>query len=252
MSEQTETDTITCAVCERRLLPGERANPYVSREGAEVSVCELCKSRAESAGWLRPEQIEQGAGTTEGRGGRRQRGELLSGLRNRVERERAERRRRREEKAATGEERSADVESHEPQPAQPAPAPARAERNPKPAPEQSKVRHGGVGGLGPAEVLSAFNESENRRTVAGLSRSLGAPRATAIAIRTSSGHPGARITIAWDLAWYQWEVGPGKRGPEIRQISKGETVDQLRASDRNWNLEVGEDGALSRRKASAR
>jgi hypothetical protein len=246
LTEQTETDTITCAVCERRLLPGERANPYVSREGTEVSVCELCKSRAESAGWLRPEQVEPGAGATEGRGSRRQRGELLSGLRNRVERERSERRRRREEKAAADEEARAGEAASEP--AEPAPA----ERKPKPAPEPSKVRHGGVGGLGPAEVLAAFNESEHRRTIAGLSRSLGAPRATAIAIRTSSGHPGARITIAWDLAWYQWEVGPGKRGPEIRQISKGETIDQLRASDRNWNLEVGEDGALSRRKASAR
>ncbi len=97
------------------------------------------------------------------------------------------------------------------------------------------------------ESLTAFNGSEFRRTVSGLSKSLGEPRATAIAIRTTSGDTGARITVAWELAWYQWEVGPGARRPEVREIARGETIDQLRAADRNWNLDVSRDGTLARR-----
>jgi hypothetical protein len=97
------------------------------------------------------------------------------------------------------------------------------------------------------ESLAAFNGSEHRRVVSGLSKSLGEPRATAIAIRTSSGDVGARITVAWELAWYQWEVGPGSRGPEVRETARGETIDQLRAADRNWNLDVSRDGTLARR-----
>ncbi len=250
MSGPTEVDATTCAVCERNLLPGERAIPYVSREGTEVIVCELCKSRAESAGWLRPEQAEGRVTAPAGRSGRRQRGELLSGLRGRVERER---RRRREEEDTVSEAEEEEAESEQ----ESVPEQGLGRRGQTHAPGQApaadegvQARHGGVGGLGPAEVLAAFNGSEHPRTIAGLSRSLGEPRATAIAVRTASGHPGARITVAWDLAWYQWEVGPGKRGPEIRQIAKGETIDQLRASDRNWNLSVGDDGALRRRKAS--
>ena len=86
-------------------------------------------------------------------------------------------------------------------------------------------------------------------TVAGLSRTLGPPRATALAIRTPSGSPGARLTVAWELTWYQWEVGPGEAGPEVRESGKGETIDQLRAADRSWNLLVASDGTLEQRVA---
>lgn len=103
-----------------------------------------------------------------------------------------------------------------------------------------------------AGAIAAFNAAEQRRTVSGLSRSLGVPKASGLAVRTASGANGVRLTVAWELAWYQWEVGPGKRGPELRQIAKGETVDQLRAADRNWNLSVAEDGTLSQKRGGGR
>ena len=243
MSDANETSERICAVCGRRLLTGERATAYVSREGAEVSVCELCKVRAEAAGWMRPGE-STAPGANAGRR-RRPRGDLLAGLLARSgqprqeKAERADGRRRR----GAGAEESPAPESQEAT----EPTPARASgRGAKPASE-APVRS--AAGPDVSEAVAAFNGSSNRRTIAGLSRSLGEPKATAIAVRTAAGDTGARLTVAWELAWYQWEIGPGPRGPEVRQIAKGESIDQLRAADRNWNLEMAADGTLTRRRS---
>jgi hypothetical protein len=244
-TEKTERAETTCAVCGRRLLVGERAVVYVSREGAEAEVCELCKERAEAAGWLRPEDAEARRGSETGRRPGRRRGELLGGLLERVERERASRaeRRRRtaeERRSRSGPERQPGEDAER--------APSGGGERPAERPSESEERpRRSTAGPDVNEAVTAFNASENRRTVAGLSRSLGRPQATVLAVRTASGHPGARLTVAWELAWYQWEIGPGRHGPEVRQIAKGETIDQLRAADRNWNLELTDDGLLRRR-----
>ena len=39
----------------------------------------------------------------------------------------------------------------------------------------------------------------------------------------------AASTVAWEITWYQWEVGLGEMGPEVRESGKGDTIDQLRA-----------------------
>ncbi len=133
------------------------------------------------------------------------------------------RRRRRAEDAGAPLERSAPVAASEPDLG---PTPADAELE---------------------EALRNFNFSDHRRTVAGLSRTLGPPRAAALAIETASGVPGFRVTVAWELTWYQWEIAAGENGVEVRESGKGETIDQLRAADRAWNLMVGSDGTLHRR-----
>lgn len=259
----------SCAVCRRRLLPGERAAPYVTPEGHEVAVCELCKARAEAAGWLRPEQAAAATAQPSARG--RQRGQLFGGLRRRAERERGGRGREEREPASGGDDDASagdDGERQGPSAARPrgsrdaeeaprppaerarAARPARPERSRAARPERAERPPRNAAGPDLDEAIAAFNASELRRTVASLSRTLGEPRATALAVRTAAGGNGARITVAWELAWYQWEIGAGRRRPEIRQIAKGETVDQLRAADRNWNLRVEGDGTLARRSAA--
>ena len=104
-------------------------------------------------------------------------------------------------------------------------------------------------GIGLADALAAFNHTDHRRTVAGLSRTLGEPRATALAVEGPDGHPAARLTVAWELTWYQWEVGASPAGAEVRESGKGETIDQLQPADRAWNLLVAADGTLERRTA---
>ena len=222
----------TCQVCGRRLLPGERPTTYVASNGSEAVVCELCKPRAEAAGWLRPEEHEAlgGAGGRD----RRPRGQRLGGLLSRLP------------AAANGEGRSRAG-------APPRRAGTTDSRQRRPAPEaepQRAVPLGDSSGTTLPEALAAFNASNHRRTVAGLTRTLGAPRASGLAIRTNGGSPGARLTVAWELTWYQWEVGPGPRGPEVRESGKGETIGQLRAADRTWNLLVDSDGTLEKRAAS--
>lgn len=266
MAEQSETTEQSCAVCGRSLLIGERSSPYVSREGTEVAVCELCKIRAESAGWKRPEEVEASGGATAGRRRRRRRGELLSGLLARGDRERRQRgepgRRQAEESDADAAQAEAREEGED-DARREAPSqrgggedsPARRGRQRRERSSRSstasseRAKSASAAGPDVNEAVAAFNASENRRTIAGLSRSLGEPQVSAIAVRTASGATGARLTVAWELAWYQWEIGPGKRGPEIRQIAKGETVDQLHAADRKWNLKMDSDGTLSRRSA---
>jgi hypothetical protein len=248
MAEPAETADKTCAVCRRSLLIGERSSAYVTEDGAATTVCELCKPRAEAAGWLRPEDAERAGGARTAGRRRRGRGELFGGIL-----ERTQQRRDRGGRKAEGERRSrpGDSEAGSEPAAGSDSGPDRSRRRSAeaPQPQPSASPSGGAGrsvaGLDLRQALAAFNASESRRTIAGVSRSLGEPHATMLAVRTAGGDTGARLTVAWDLAWYQWEIGPGERGPEVREVGKGETIDQLRTVDQNWNLQMAEDGTLS-------
>ena len=220
----------SCAVCGRRLLAGERPSTYLTREWTEVTVCELCKPRAEAAGWMRPEEAEELRASGAGRERRRPRGQMLGGLLSRLPST--------QQGAGEG-------------------GGAQRERSPsRRAPIAEPSRPAVAPGLTPADVeleeaLRTFNFSDHRRTVAGLTRTLGPPRAGALAIETAGGVPGFRVTVAWELTWYQWEIAAGEHGIEVRESGKGETIDQLRAEDRSWNLMAGNDGTLHRRTAEA-
>lgn len=233
MSEEP-TDP-ACAVCGRRLLAGERPSTYVSRDWVEATVCELCKPRAEAAGWMRPEEAEQLRASGAGRERRRPRGQMLGGLLARLDPARGE-----HGAAAQEPERTAAVS----QPRERAGAAVGTRPVGRPAPEASPAD------AELAEALRTFNFSDHRRTVAGLTRTLGPPRAGALAIETSGGVPGFRVTVAWELTWYQWEIAAGEHGIEVRESGKGETIDQLRAENRDWNLLVGNDGTLHARTAA--
>jgi hypothetical protein len=50
-----------------------------------------------------------------------------------------------------------------------------------------------------------------------------------------------RITVAWELCWYQWGVDQADR---VVEIAKGEDVEQLDRSARHWNADVGDAGQL--------
>lgn len=237
MNEEAKPDP-SCHVCGRRLLPGERPATYVTRDGTEAVVCELCKSRAEAAGWLRPEEVDAQGGATGGRERRRPRGPMLGGLLSRLP------------AATNGEGRPPRQGREAEAPAEPR-RPRRERAAESPGNGAPALPAGDSPGTTLPEALRAFNASDHRRTVAGLTRTLGPPRASGLAVRTKGGYPGARLTVAWELTWYQWEVGPGPRGPEVREAGKGETIGQLRAADRTWNLLVDSDGTLEKRSVSA-
>lgn len=91
-------------------------------------------------------------------------------------------------------------------------------------------------------ALEAFNESEHRRTVAGLLRSLGEP---SVCVATSAHSPAeVRVTVAWELSWYQWEVDLDAGDTPVREFAKGAEPDELEERDRAWNARAIDDGEL--------
>jgi hypothetical protein len=94
----------------------------------------------------------------------------------------------------------------------------------------------------PERALARFNASEAARTVAGLVRTLGEPR---VSIGSAAGSPSeVRITVAWELCWYQWGVDLGDEMRAVFQLGKGNEIDQLDGSARQWNARAGEGGGL--------
>jgi hypothetical protein len=87
-----------------------------------------------------------------------------------------------------------------------------------------------------------FNASEAGRAVVALSRTLGAPHAS---VGASAGSPGVvRVTVAWELSWYQWGVDVGDGLRPVFELGKGGEIDQIDAAARQWNAVVGADGKL--------
>jgi hypothetical protein len=82
-------------------------------------------------------------------------------------------------------------------------------------------------------AVDRFNASEAARTVAGLARTLGEPR---VSIGAAAGSAeAARITVAWDLTWYQWSVASGEREQPVAELAHGTELDQLDVAARQWN-----------------
>ena len=82
-------------------------------------------------------------------------------------------------------------------------------------------------------AVTRFNASEAARTVAGLTRTLGEPQ---VSIGAAAGTAeAARITVAWDLTWYQWTVASGEREQPVAELARGTEIGQLDLAARQWN-----------------
>ncbi|HEX7058354.1 MAG TPA: hypothetical protein VF176_00695 [Solirubrobacterales bacterium] len=97
----------------------------------------------------------------------------------------------------------------------------------------------------PAERLrravERFNSDEAARTVGGLARTLGEPW---VSVGASAGSPSeVRITVAWELSWYQWGVDLGDELRPAFPLDKGSEIDQLDGSARQWNATLA-DGRI--------
>jgi hypothetical protein len=224
----------TCAVCGRTILAGERTRAYVST-GGRHDVCELCAPRAERLGWERErEGMPEVLPTPEKR-------RLLGGLlqrRPRVARPATDS--REEEGEWMAEEQELEDAEPEREPVaevepEPEPEPLPVARPPRIEPQPAL--------LSPFErAVTRFNASEASRTVGGLVRTLGAPW---VSVGASAGAPREiRITVAWELSWYQWGVDLGDELRPVFQIDKGLEMDQLDSAARQWNASAVEGGRI--------
>lgn len=91
-------------------------------------------------------------------------------------------------------------------------------------------------------AVTRFNASEAGQIVTGLTRTLGVPRAS-VGAAAGTGDE-VRVTVAWELSWYQWGVAVGDEPRPVAEIGKGGEISQLDAAARQWNATVGSDGRL--------
>ena len=217
-----------CDVCGRTLLRGEHAEVYIDG-GARRSVCELCKPRALQEGWLREGTVPTYDG---GEAPTARRGSLLGRLRRRRERERVS--------ESLPPEEPIDEPEAEPQPPPPR-APRRRPREPTREPRHVRAVPMGA----EHKMLSAievFNNSEHRRTVSGVARSLGVPT---VSIHPNEGHSSmVDIVASWELCWYRYEVDLSDEQPVVRVAAQGYELDELTPRERESNASYDDHGAL--------
>jgi hypothetical protein len=91
------------------------------------------------------------------------------------------------------------------------------------------------------EAADIFNASDYRRTVGGIAKSLGEPRASIVPLSGVSGE--LVVSVAWDLTWYQYRVSPDSAQP-VRLAERGHELSELDAKYQSWNANIEDDGRL--------
>lgn len=143
----------------------------------------------------------------------------------------------------------ADVPAFEESPAPDAPAPDAREHPaalPDPAGRGMRPRRlQPDAGVSPAtrfeRAIARFNSSDAGRTVAGLTRTLGAPSVSVGDLAGTADE--VRVTVAWELTWYQWGVDLGDELRPVYELKKGFEVEEIDAAARQWNASA-HDGRI--------
>jgi hypothetical protein len=91
------------------------------------------------------------------------------------------------------------------------------------------------------EAADIFNGSDYRRTVGGIAKSLGQPRASIVPLSGVSGE--LIVTVAWDISWYQYRVSPESAQP-VRLAERGHELADLEAGYQRWNAKIEDGGRL--------
>jgi hypothetical protein len=91
------------------------------------------------------------------------------------------------------------------------------------------------------EAAELFNQSQFRRTVAGVARSLGEPTVSIVPL--SGVNAETVITVAWDLTWYQYRVSP-ESGQPVRIAERGQDPAEIEVEFTAWNALLEDDGRL--------
>jgi hypothetical protein len=96
--------------------------------------------------------------------------------------------------------------------------------------------------LAMVEAADLFNESAFRRTIAGIAKSLGAPKASIVPLSGTSAE--VVLTVAWDISWYQYRVAPDS-GQPVRLAERGHDPRELEGMFTGWNAKLTNDGRIA-------
>ena len=234
-------EDIACAICGRSILKGERIEPYLAPGGQRHVVCELCTDRAYNEGWIREAAHDEMPATTrrpdQGRG-------ILGKLR---------RRRLAEAETPDGDGDGAEmpvmpdevpaepvyeepVAEVAPEPWAPPPRQHRRDaRHVRAVPTNAQVKV--------ERALELFNISEHVRTIGGIAKTLGEPWVSAAPLAEAPAE--VSIVVAWELSWYRYRVDLGDADDPVNLVAKGQELDELDESMRDWNATALADGKLA-------
>lgn len=91
------------------------------------------------------------------------------------------------------------------------------------------------------EAAEIFNASDYRRTIGGIAKSLGNPRASIVPLSGTTGD--LVVTVVWDISWYQYRVSPDS-AQAVRLAERGHDPAALESSYTVWNARLEDDGRL--------
>ena len=221
---RTNQVDISCDVCGRTLLRGERAEPYLAG-GERRQVCELCTVRAQHEGWIREgggDELTLRTSRQEGRG------------RGFLEKLRARRERAREVAEDADAALAAEARAEPQRETAPPPDLPRRPRHVRAVPTNAELKV--------ERALEVFNASEHTRTVGGIARSLGAPSVSA---RPLPDRPSVvAIAVMWELSWYRYEIDLSDEAGGVRQTGQGAELSELGPDEQVPNAAADERGGL--------
>jgi hypothetical protein len=96
--------------------------------------------------------------------------------------------------------------------------------------------------LAMVEAADLFNESAFRRTIAGIAKSLGEPKASIVPLSGTSNE--VVLTVAWEISWYQYRVTPDSAQP-VRLAERGHEPRELDPNFTAWNAKLTADGRIA-------
>ena len=242
-------EDVSCDICGRTILKGERTEAYLAPGGQRHLVCELCTDRAYNEGWIRESaHMDMPASTRRPQ----ERRSLLGRMRSRRREAEllgapADEYLEHEQPPSNGGEPHYDAppspgeagatDAPPPPPAAPAPPPQRRRdaRHVRAVPTNAQVKV--------ERALDLFNSSEHVRTIGGIARTLGEPWVSATPLPEAPSE--VSITVAWELSWYRYRVDLGDADDPVTLVSKGQELEELDGSMREWNATALPDGKLA-------
>jgi hypothetical protein len=234
-------DVVSCDVCGRTILKGERTEAYLAPGRQRHEVCDLCAPRAQDHGWIR----ESAAGDLPtmprseprrglfGRFRRRRPPEPTPAPEHQHETDLAE------NDATWGVDNGPEpAEYEEPQtPAPPAPRPRSRPKDPRHVRAVPTTAEGRM-----ERAVDLFNGSDHQRTIAGLARTLGTPY---VGVTPDADQPSqVTLVVAWELSWYRYRVELADEADPVEMLEKGDEMGQIEESLRDWNAALDDQGRI--------
>jgi hypothetical protein len=112
----------------------------------------------------------------------------------------------------------------------------------EPVVDEPILRRLSVPELAMVEAAELFNESAFRRTIAGIARSLGQPKASIVPLSGTSNE--VVLSVAWDISWYQYRITPDSAQP-VRLAERGHDPRELESMFTSWNAKLTQDGRIA-------